>query len=147
MIEIVCLGKTKQKFVVAGVEEYAKRIHRWRPFSFTERKDVSLSVAGSIDEVKRREADVLSPYLDDTAILLDERGETPDTLAFAEMLRAPRLRFIIGGVYGVDESLRKRAACVISLSRLTMTHQLVRLVLTEQIYRGLCVNHGKQYHY
>lgn len=147
MIEIVCLGKTKQKFVIDGVDEFAKRIKRWRPFTITERKDVSLRLAGSIDEVKRREAEMLLPLLDNDAILLDERGETPDTHAFAELLRASNVRFVIGGVYGVDPSVRKQARRVLSLSKLTMTHQLVRLVLAEQIYRGLCVINGKPYHY
>ena len=147
-IEVVCLGKTKQKFVVAGIEEYAKRIRVWRPFSFTERKDVSLRTAGSIDEVKRREAALLDGYFDTPdVVLLDERGDAPTTMQFSELLRAPRLRFVIGGVYGVDDALRRRAGRVIRLSSLTMTHQLVRLVLAEQIYRGLCILHGKAYHY
>ncbi|MCD4829476.1 MAG: 23S rRNA (pseudouridine(1915)-N(3))-methyltransferase RlmH [Candidatus Cloacimonetes bacterium] len=148
-IEIVCLGKTKQQFIIAGIEEYAKRIRRWRPLCIIERKDVSLRLAGSIDEVKRREAAILDSCFNDVeTILLDERGDTPDSLAFAELLRqSPKLRFVIGGVYGVDDSLRKRAGRVISLSRLTMTHQLVRLALAEQIYRGLCIINGKHYHY
>ncbi len=148
-IEIVCLGKTKQGFVAEGIEEYAKRIRVWRPFRMVEQKDVSLSLAGSVEEVKRREATILGRWLEGAhTILLDERGEEPDTVAFAELLRAqPQLRFIIGGVYGVDDSLRTAAAQVVSLSRLTFTHQLARLVLAEQIYRGLCIVHGKAYHY
>lgn len=150
---IVQLGKTKDAWLKSAIAEYTKRLSPYLKLEIVELADTPLTKVGSIAAVKTKEAETILAYLhpDDYLILLDERGAQKSSVQFAEFLSnlyiRKRLVFVIGGVYGTDPALHQRADLLFSLSQLTFTHQQVRLILIEQIYRAMMINNHKSYHY
>ena len=136
-----------------GINEYVKRIGAFVKLEIVELPDVSLKTAGTADVVKQKEAEVIQSKLDteDYVILLDEAGEGKTSLEFSSFLSSlytkKHVVFVIGGVYGSAEALRQRANICLSLSPLTFTHRMVRLILVEQIYRALMIQANRSYHY
>ncbi|MDH5752161.1 MAG: 23S rRNA (pseudouridine(1915)-N(3))-methyltransferase RlmH [Deltaproteobacteria bacterium] len=153
-LRVLCVGKTDKGFVADGVDFYLKRIRAFQPLEWVEVKPASHS-GRQPEESLAREAGLVLKRLADTdpLVLLDERGQRLDSRQFAGVLGslgelgAGMPSFVIGGAYGVDDSLRRRSTHVLSLSPLTFPHQLVRLVLLEQIYRGLTILAGHGYHH
>ncbi len=152
-IRILQIGKTKEDWLKTAVEEYLKRLKPFIKLEIVDIPDTPLTKTNNIDVVRHKEAETVLGYLspEDYLILLDERGEEKTSLEFAQFLTklsvVKRLVFLIGGVYGTDIRLKNRANSLISLSRLTFTHQFVRLILSEQLYRAVMINHNKPYHY
>ena len=152
-IRIICLGKTRETWIKQGLAEYQKRLNRQWQVQWQELKDASLATEGSIEKVKNQEAQILLKALpaDAYVIALDEKGSRLTSLALAarlqEVLDHTEAVFVIGGVYGLAESIRTRADFVLSCSDLTFPHQLIRLLLMEQIYRSYAICNGKTYHY
>lgn len=150
MIKIIAIGKKHEPWVVEGIERYQKRLKR--PFIvewvLLPHSELPASMARQ-EESKR----ILSRLNDgDYVVLLDERGKNIDSPSLAELLLAPLessrdVVVIIGGAYGVDETVHERANFVWSLSKLVFPHQLVRLMLSEQIYRVQEIAGGKPYHH
>ena len=153
-VVIISVGRVRQHFVRAGEEEYVKRL-RATPLalSFDELgcdAPESLSPA----EVQEREAATLLKRLEshDYVVVLDERGKQLHSQEFSRLVEqrmsqgVRSLAFVIGGAFGFSEKVRQRADYVLSLSTLTMPHQLVRLVLVEQIYRAHTLMRGISYH-
>ena len=149
--KILCLGKTKQKFVEEGIKEYLKRIPPQYKTEFCILADVKLTKTSSVEIVKRKEAEILEKHISkpDFIIVLDEKGKSFDSIGFANFLKntGKNICFIIGGVYGVDDSIRKKADLILSFSDFTFTHQIIRLLLAEQLYRAITIIEGKKYHY
>ena len=152
-INIVAIGKDKDAWVTSGCEHYLKLISRWAKVSF----DILPALKGgsslSPAEVMAQEADRFEKHLGDTKyIALGERGKRLDSHGFAELLSrweqtsGGSVTLLIGGAYGLDDRLLKRADQTLSLSPMTFSHQLVRLVLLEQIYRGFSLLRGSPYH-
>lgn len=118
-----------------------------------ELRDVSLKETGSMDKVKSREAEVIRKAISDTdyVIALDERGKSHDSVSFAHLIRGviqdKSIVFTIGGVYGLDKAIIDRADMHLSFSAFTFPHQLIRLILIEQLYRCQTIVSGKTYHY
>ena len=150
MIRIVAVGKKHESWVADGIERYEKRLKRpfdveWVLLPHSAREGLSARK----DESER----ILSRLRDDEYIvLLDERGKMIDSPALARHLLAPlesskNVTVIIGGAYGVDESVHTRADFVWSLSPLVFPHQLVRLILAEQLYRAQEIAGGRPYHH
>lgn len=152
-IKIICLGKTKQAWIKQGIEEYQKRLNPYWKIHWQELKDVSLKEAGSVPKVKQMEALVLEKALADTdfIIALDERGRSFDSVAFTKELNTLMMNkdivFIIGGVYGLDSTILNKANLKLSFSTFTFPHQLIRLILAEQLYRCWTISTNKSYHY
>ncbi len=152
-IRILCLGKTREPWIRQGLEEYIKRLAPHWKVRWQELKDTSLRTGGSVDKVKAAEAAALLRALSEKEYLiaLDETGTALDSPAFARkletLLPARELVFAIGGAYGLDASVLQRAGLVLSFSRFTFTHQMVRLLLIEQLYRAWTILSGKTYHY
>ncbi len=152
-LRILQVGKTKEAWLKEGIAEYLKRLKPMARIEVTDVPDVSLKTAGNRETVKSKEAlnclKRIAPG--DHLVLLDERGEAKTSLEFAAFLNnlsaEKPVTFLIGGVYGVHQSLIERADARLSLSSLTFTHQLARLILLEQIYRALMINHNRSYHY
>jgi 23S rRNA (pseudouridine1915-N3)-methyltransferase len=148
-IEIVCVGRTRPGFLAEGIAEYEKRLQPFTQLEWRVVPAVTLSPALTVEVVKQREAtailDCLEPKM--PTFVLDERGAEMDSVAFAALLEGARLRFVIGGTYGLADSVRARADRVLAFSRFTFTHEMIRLLLTEQIYRGFTIRSGKKYHY
>jgi 23S rRNA (pseudouridine1915-N3)-methyltransferase len=152
-VKIICLGKTKQIWIKQGIEEYQKRLNPYWKILWQELKDVSLKDAGSVLKVKQQEATILAKALSDTdfVIALDERGRSFDSEAFTKelttLMMSKDIVFVIGGVYGLDSTILDRANFKLSFSAFTFPHQLIRLILMEQLYRCWTISSNKSYHY
>lgn len=152
-IRIICPGKTKQKFIEEGIAEYTKRLSSFCKLEIIETSDVKLSSSNNIEIVKQKEAEIIGKYLktDHYLVGLDEKGKPFTSIDFAGFIDSYKgmrnIDFIIGGVYGLAEELRSRADLLLSFSRMTFTHRMIRMLLVEQIYRSFCILNGKKYHY
>lgn len=146
------VGRTERGPVAQGVAEYLGRLKRMVPV-----EEVVVPDAGTGDEAHQRRVEcarllaALSPH--ERVVVLDERGSLLDSRSFAGRLGAWRdsgvrqLTFVIGGAYGLDDPVRQRADLVLALSPMTFTHQMVRVILAEQLYRALTILHGRPYHH
>ena len=149
-IRVITIGKKHDSWVSEGIERYQKRLKS--PF-----KIEWVFVANSPHSGLRARQDESQAILkrlnaNDYLILLDERGEIIDSAQLStklvnELQKSHQVVIVIGGAYGVDESVRQRADYIWALSRLVLPHQLVRLVLAEQIYRSQEIANGGQYHH
>lgn len=144
-ILFIAVGKKHDELVENGVAEFTARLGRYIPIEW---KIIPASNA-------KEEAEKILKGIDsfDILVALDEKGKSLTTLALAGYIEksmtagAKRLVFVIGGAYGLDQSVRDRANLTWSLSPLTFPHQLVRLILSEQIYRAFTVIKGEKYHH
>ncbi|KAF0216184.1 MAG: hypothetical protein FD174_3807 [Geobacteraceae bacterium] len=151
-IRVLWVGKTQEEWVRRGIEEYAGRIRRYAPLELLEAKEEKGAAA---ETMRERECARLARLLPRNArlILLDERGEemsSPEFAAFIARTRdagASDLAFAIGGAYGFTDNFRAMASTRIALSRMTFTHQMVRVFLLEQIYRGFTILNNEPYHH
>lgn len=150
MIRILAIGKKHEDWVRAGIERYEKRLKK--PFN-TEWVLLAHSALEGLT-ARQNESEAILTRLDDDdyIVLLDEVGTAITSPALADLLEATlstsrRIVIIIGGAYGVDETVRQRANFIWSLSPLVFPHQLVRLILIEQLYRGQEIAAGRPYHH
>lgn len=152
--ELMMVGKTTDKHFVALIDEYVKRVGHYMPFSLTVIPE--LKATRSLTEEQQRQAEgeqilkLLQPG--DTVVLLDEHGQELRSIELARWLEqkrqtARRLVFVIGGPYGFSPDVYARANEKLSLSRLTFSHQMVRLVFVEQLYRACTIIKGEPYHH
>lgn len=145
------VGKTKVGYIREGLDRYLKLAGHYVPVELREIKGASGDDRAAVME---READAVIKRLvpSDHVALLDEHGKNPDSHAFAKKVGgladgAARLVFVAGGPYGNSERLKARADELLSLSKLTFTHEMARLLLAEQVYRAFTIIKGKTYHY
>ncbi len=151
-LRVIWLGKSRDPWIKQGVAEYSGRIGRYLPFTVDELKDEKDADA---DEGRRREGERLLKHLPANAVLvvMDERGEQMDSRQFAAFIGkqrdsgTPELTFAIGGAYGFSDEIRNRASKLLSLSKMTFTHQMVRPFLLEQIYRAFTIINNEPYHH
>lgn len=153
-ITLIESGKTKDPFIREGVELFRKRVVHYVPFKIETIPDLKNTRNLTMKEVQNQEAALLLKRIKatDHVVLLDERGQQFDSIAFAEHLNALEGRvnhmiFVIGGPYGFSEEVYRKAHAKISLSRLTFSHQLVRLIFMEQLYRAFTILKGEPYHH
>lgn len=149
-IRIVAVGKKHESWVADGIARYEQRLKV--PFNVT--WQLLPHSARDGDTARKEESARLLEKIsaDDYVILLDERGKNIDSPTLSALLLTPLERsqsvvLIIGGAYGVDDSVHQRANFTWSLSRLVFPHQLVRLILAEQLYRGQAIAGGSPYHH
>jgi 23S rRNA (pseudouridine1915-N3)-methyltransferase len=151
-LKLLWVGKTQEAWVKAGIEEYAGRVRRYCPLEISEAREEKGAQATVMRE---RECERLGKLLPKGGklVVLDERGEAMTSTEFAAFLSKSRdqgtseLVFAIGGAFGFTDSFRSQAFKAISLSRMTLTHQMVRVFLLEQIYRGFSIMNGEPYHH
>ena len=153
-ITIVAIGKKHDPKLLSIIEDYTKRLNHYVK---SEWKLVEAKITSSMtnEQIKNAESDVMSSLLsnEDTVILLDERGTELSSVELATKLQhfmnssTKNVVFIIGGAYGVNEKLMKKADFTLSLSKLVFPHQLVRLILIEQLYRAHTILAGEKYHH
>jgi 23S rRNA (pseudouridine1915-N3)-methyltransferase len=154
-IVLLQTGKTTEKYISEGVEEYSGRIRKYNPFEIITLTDLKNTKNMPVSEQKIKEGKKMleSVVAEDFIIVLDEKGSEFSTSEFAGQLRKiflqskKRIVFIIGGPYGFSEDVYRRADMKMSLSRLTFSHQLVRLLFAEQLYRVFTVIKGDPYHH
>lgn len=154
-ITFLVLGKTDDKYINEGITKYLGRLKHYIKFDLIEIPDLKNTRNLREDQQKAKEAELLQKTLNPTdhIILLDEKGTEFTSRQFSEFLNKKmisgiqNLVFIVGGPYGFDESIYKLAQGKISLSKLTFSHQMVRLFFIEQVYRGFTILKGEPYHH
>ena len=149
-LHIIAIGKKHESWVAEGIERYEKRLKAPFSLEWVLLPHSSLEGQSARQEESGRILSRLNGY--DYVILLDERGKLLDSPGLSDLLverlnSSQKIALIIGGAYGVNEEVRDKAHLVWSLSPLVLPHQLVRLVLTEQIYRAGEIARGGQYHH
>ncbi len=152
---LIVVGKTTDKRFEAIIGEYVERICHYIPFAVEVVPELKNTKGLSQNEQKQREGELIQKSLQagDYVVLLDEHGSERSSMDFAawmqkKMSAGPkRLIFIIGGPYGFSDDIHKLANEEISLSRMTLSHQMVRIFFTEQIYRAMTILNGEPYHH
>ena len=152
---LLVIGKTDAEFVRAGIAEYEKRLKYYISYEMKVIPDVRNTKNMNEVQQKEREGELIQAQLEasDFVVLLDERGNEYTSKAFAEFLAQKmltsikRIVFVIGGPYGFSEEVYKRANMKISLSKMTFSHQMVRMIFTEQLYRAMTILKGEPYHH
>lgn len=152
---LLVIGKTDEPYLQKGIDLFLKRIPHYVPFELKIIPDLKNSKNLSEDQQKEKEGELIIQQLTgfDELILLDEQGTEVSSVAFARFLEKKmlsgikRLVFVIGGPYGFSESVYSKAAGTISLSKMTFSHQMVRLIFTEQLYRAMTILKGEPYHH
>ncbi len=152
---LIVVGKTTDKRFEAITNEYVERIRHYVPFAIEVIPDLKNTKGLSQSEQKQREGELILRSLQagDYVVLLDEHGSERSSMDFASWMQKKmsagpkRLVFIIGGPYGFSENVHKRGNEEISLSRMTLSHQMVRMFFAEQIYRAMTILSGEPYHH
>lgn len=151
-IRIIQLGKDKDIWLKEALQEYQKRLRPFCKLEILQLPDVSLKDTGNPELVKDKEGKAVLAKLEpgDHVVLLDEKGKQKSSLEFSRFLTnisdIKRIVFIIGGVFGSSAELKAQANDCLSLSCMTFTHRMTRLILVEQIYRAMMINSGRRYH-
>lgn len=156
-ISIVTVGKLKEKYLKDGIAEYSKRLSRFCDLEITEVEDEQApenSSPAQEVQIKKKEADRILKKVKtgSTLVILDVKGEKPDSEGFAAKLQSffvtgsSHITFVIGGSLGLDTDLLKSADYRLSMSSLTFPHQLARLILLEQVFRAFKIMNGETYH-
>lgn len=154
-IVLCSIGKPHEAYIKQGVDDFSKRINNY--FAAEWQLVPPLKNAASLPEteLKKAEAKLVLQALqqDDFLVLLDERGKQASSPQLAQLIQqkanesCKRIVFLIGGAYGVDEAVFKRAGYVLSLSQMVFPHMLVRLILAEQVYRACTILRNEKYHH
>lgn len=152
-INIVCVGRVKEKYFEEGIAEYAKRLSRYCEFKIIEVEEENFKKAedGEINIIKEREGERILPHLKGYVFVSAIEGKKLSSKAFSEKLKKAAdergtVSFVIGGSYGLADEVKKRARELISFSDMTFPHTLFRLMLVEQIYRAFSITAGTAYH-
>ncbi len=154
-IQFWSIGKNNEPYIKEGVKDFTERISKYFPVEWNIIPVPKNAGMMSEMDLKKKEGETILAWLkkDDYMVALDERGKEMSSEKLAEFIQAranesiKTLVFIIGGVFGLDEAVLKKANYIWSLSRLTFPHQLVRLVLAEQVYRACTIIRNEKYHH
>ena len=154
-VTLLAVGKTDVSWVKEGLELYVSRLRRYVPFKLEEIPHLKNAAALSEAVIKEKEGEIILSKLRpaDYVVLLDEHGKEYRSVEFAQKLEALMSRssrdivFVIGGAYGFAEAVYSRADEKLSLSKMTFSHQMVRTVFTEQLYRAFTIIKGEPYHH
>ena len=152
---LIVVGKTADKRFEAITQEYIERIRHYIPFTVEVIPELKNTKGLSQDEQKKREGELIQKNLQpgDYVVLLDEHGSERSSMDFAswmqkKMAAGPkRLVFIVGGPYGFSDAIHQKGNEEISLSRMTLSHQMIRMFFVEQIYRAMTILNGEPYHH
>lgn len=153
-INIVCVGKLKENYLRDAIAEYSKRLSKFTNLSVIEVEDSKLPAKtdGDINKIKLDEASRILPKLKGYLICLDLRGEMLSSEQFAETFSrnmtagVSEFSLLIGGSHGIATDILARADSKISFGKMTYPHQLMRVILIEQIYRAFMINNNQEYH-
>lgn len=154
-VKLLLVGKTVESYLRKGIEDYSSRLKHYVPFEIVEMADLKQTSALSRDQVKQREGEMILRQIkdQDMVILLDEHGKRYTSTLWARHLEQTMahssrdLVFVAGGCYGFSEQVYARSQEMVSLSDMTFSHQLVRLIFVEQLYRAFTIIKGEPYHH
>lgn len=149
------IGKSHDSYVKEGIEEFTKRIGKYYPVEWNIIPVPKNAAALAESDLKKKEGEVVLQLLknDDYLVALDERGKSFSSESLAQFIQqrasdsTKNVVFLIGGAFGIDASVLQRAQYKWSLSQLTFPHQLVRLILAEQVYRACSILRNEKYHH
>ena len=154
-IVLLTIGKTSEKYLIEGIAQYQKRLKHYTQFEMLEIPNLKNAKNFSNSELMKKEGELILKQLQnsDHLVLLDDKGTSFTSPKFAEKLQCwmlsgkKRLVFVIGGAYGFSEDVYVRGNEKLSLSKMTFSHQMVRLFFVEQIYRGYTILNNEPYHH
>ena len=154
-IRILSIGKTNVDFIQEGISHYLVRLKHYTKMEWIELPDVKNAAKLDKPSLLRKEHQLLEPYLSDKGItiLLDEHGQQRSSVQFAKFIEkhevqsTPQLTFIIGGAFGFAKELLDMKFPKFALSEMTFTHQMIRLILIEQVYRAYTIIKHEKYHH
>lgn len=154
-LEFWTIGNTSFDYIKTGCAIYEKRLKHFLPFESYTLPDIKNAKSLSEEQLKEKEGQALLKKIEqgDFLILLDERGKQYSSVQFAEKLEGllqmsyKRIIFLVGGAYGFSDAVYERANSKWSLSKLTFSHQMVRVFVIEQLYRGMSILRGLPYHH
>jgi 23S rRNA (pseudouridine1915-N3)-methyltransferase len=154
-VKLVTVGRTDVPWVKEGLDLYVSRLKHYVPFSLVEIPQLKNVSSFSQEQIKEKEGELILRQLapGDTVILLDEHGKEYRSVEWAEWIRKQLSRggkalvFVIGGAYGFSEAVHTRSDGKVSLSRMTFSHQMVRTIFAEQLYRAFTILKGEPYHH
>lgn len=154
-IHLILIGKTDKEYLKTGIDIYVSRLKHYFPFEVEIIPDIKNTRNLSEEQQKEKEGDLILKALQpgDYVVLLDDKGKEFTSVQFADYIEkknhivSRRLVFIVGGAYGFSPSVYDNCNEKISLSRMTFSHQLVRLLFVEQLYRAMTIIHGEPYHH
>ena len=154
-IVLLTLGKTSEQYLLDGIERYKNRLKHYIPFEIIEIPNIKKTQKFSKTELMRKEGLLISTHIRSTdyVILLDDKGKEFSSLQFAQKLQGwlnsgkKRLIFVVGGAYGVSDEVYMKASEICSLSKMTFSHQMLRLIFSEQLYRAFSILKNEPYHH
>ena len=152
-INIVCVGTLKEKYLILAQEEYLKRLNKFCNIKIYEFQECSLPQNPTTKEISialDKEYNIVKPYLKGKILVLDVNGESLDSINFSKKIiksfdTFDALTFVIGSSYGLSNLIKENNE-LISFSKMTFPHHLIRIFLEEQIYRAFCINNNITYH-
>lgn len=153
-INLVVVGKVKERYFSEGILEYSKRLSRFADFNIIEIQEENFSKTdeGIVKTILERERNRILPYLKGYVVAMAIEGKRYSSESFAKQIKSlidggqGVITFVVGGSYGLDEEIKKKANMLMSFSDMTFPHTLFRLMLTEQIYRAFSLLSGSAYH-
>ncbi len=153
-LRLLCIGKLSEPFLREGAAEYAGRLGRYLPLEVVELKEEGGGKKADLRQIREREGERLLARMSAQSfvVVLDEKGRSFSSEGLSELLGEKMLRgtaevaFVIGGAYGLSDAVKARGDLLLSLSSLTFTHQMARLILLEQLYRGMTILRNEPYH-
>jgi 23S rRNA (pseudouridine1915-N3)-methyltransferase len=154
-IKLVCIGKTGKDFLVAGEKEYLDRLKHYVQLERLEIPDIKNAKKLSFQQIKELEGkEILSKVgISDRIFLLDERGKSYSSVTFSQFIQnqfnqgGKSIVFVIGGAYGFSDEVYSRSSGKISLSEMTFSHQMIRMIFFEQVYRAMTILNNEPYHH
>ncbi len=142
MIRIVCVGKLKDQFRNVS-EEYVKRI---KSFTKLETVEVNEYKSSNVNDSLKKEGEKVLEKAGEKFIILDDKGTQMSSEEFSQILKQPNLAFVIGSHLGLSEDVKQKAMAKLSISKMTLPHQLTRIILLEQVYRAFTILNKQPYH-
>jgi 23S rRNA (pseudouridine1915-N3)-methyltransferase len=154
-VKFVCIGKTGKDFLSQGENEYLNRLKHYVAIERIELPDLKHAAKLSTEQIKEQEGKELLTKIQvaDLLVLLDERGKELSSVQFADFMQqrfnsgVKNLVFFVGGAYGFSQEVYDRANFKLSLSKMTFSHQMIRMIFFEQLYRAMTILKGEPYHH
>lgn len=154
-LDLIVIGKTEESYLKEGIEIYTKRLKHYLSFSLIEFPSLKNAGQLTVNLQKEKEGELILSKVsaEDVLILLDEKGKLYDSIEFSGFIQSQmnsgkkKVIFVVGGPFGFSQKVYQRADFKISLSKMTFSHQMIRLFFVEQVYRAMTILKGEKYHH
>lgn len=155
VVELIVVGRTTEQYVEMGIAEYVRRLSHYIRFSINVIPELKGAKNMRQEQIKQAEGELILSRVSssDRLVLLDDKGMQPCSILFSQWMQnsinrgTRRLVFVVGGAYGFSDDVYKRADEKLSLSKMTFSHQMVRLIFVEQLYRAMTILRSEPYHH